>query len=1455
MPSTNLPSSFASAAAGQNASRDARGGSRNDGRGVGSGEWARRDGKTNGTLTFRRSSTTPGQASQPAASSENPYSASTVDSSAMSQTPGGASYDYPTPSQYEKDSILGLYRNGHADIDASRVLEPGWTPGQTNGGATRGWGKTNNNHNSQDPSSCWNPLGDTHPIGINGMSGEEEKAFASDVNSPLKPPIQNKEGGNQGNGPNGRKASLSHGSGAAYGLSSPVSASRPGTRRRETTDSNPFGGAGLGSPSTTRFPREDPAFLFGRKNNDGKEQDPGDDEGAPQGQNQAPSRAPFGSLTRSNTAGNPTMGANISALWGASQPSATGGGGMGSFGQFALPTPTSTIGSGNRGGSRFANLINKDGADATKPNEAMTPEASRTWRPRPRTDTDPFGGDDSLSGSAALGGAQDTSPPSIPNPSNIGMFETPVKGSTGDFGMSGLNLGRQAEPDLGSGSPAHTNPYRSPPAERGESHDDGNHEQQHGAAVGGDQNPAFSTLPRNFPTHALEGGSDRSQTSSAGPRGGYNTSGWPLPLPTSTPDRERAAFGGGVFGNGLFSPMATELQSPGLSGLGAGVFGPPSAGGLGATASHGRSKLGSLFPAAMQAQMQGHEQESLSDSIPDLRQANPLGAIGRNTFAAQPRDTGSPMRSGRGGMFEEMFPSDPTRTHSGFGGADPSHAAAAGVGHPQPFAAGTPGGVEFGSSQSQVRTMVMPDRMRWVYLDPQGQVQGPFSGLEMNDWYKANFFTPDLRVKKVEDPDFEPLGQLIRRIGNSREPFLVPQIGIPHGPPSQAGPFSPSGNTGVIPPLSGVFPSFGRTLTAEEQNNLERRKQEEQQAMAQQRDLMMRQQAIARLQGPGGVPGLHHQHSTHSLQSQPSFGSISSPIGAHPQQPPIGGGVGPTSGFFDSQKQQSATQLPVGSGLEHFREEDLATLNPSERQMLASVQAPTSLTSIFGQQPVGAPANESLRSNLPGTEQLDKDDEGFRERLQEFEDLRAEREAEKTKEQHAAEEEARQQAAAQAPAVHGLKEHTRSPATGIKEIMEEEQQLSLTQQVQKAQAAAAAAKNAAAGLPMPFPPPLPTSGTPLPAPTAQRARSNLPEQYNRSQSGTPDTGSATEPPPLAPWAKEAASRKGPSLKEIQEAEARKAAKAEELAAERRRQAMEQEAAALREREKAIASATGLPTTSTWGNGSPVGSASPWTKPGPVKSTPGASTPGKQKTLADIQREEELRKVKAKENAVQTGIVTAAAAAGKRYADLATKPNNAPGLAQANATAPPPGSGWATVGAGGKVKVPTGPAAQTRSVSAAGVKPTPVVAKAPAKPVAAPAAAPSKSDVAMDEFNKWVQRELSRGLTGVDIESFAATLHFLPLDNTIIADAIYASSKTMHGQHFAEEFIRRKKLAEKGVVEKQGAVGDKGGSSSSGWNEVAKKGGHKEAAPAGDAAAIQGAGYKVVPTRKKAGKKN
>lgn len=1177
--------------------------------------------------------------------------------------------------------------------------------------------------------------------------------------------------------------------------------------------------------------------------------------------------------------------------------------GAGGFGNFALPT-SPAVGDkrpgGATGGSRLAHLIPKDNAEGTGPSkssEAQSPLAQQSWRTRPRTDTDPFGGDEELSGSAVLGGAQDTSSGGPQPPSRAGVLGTPVKGSAGDFGMSGLNLGGQSSGDNGPVSPSETNPYRSPPAER---HDHDGQDSSAGDKIhstGHEQQPHsnYSTLSRGFA--AAFDGSDRSQTSSVGAKA-FLSGGWPAPAGPSagTPDRERSNFGG-AFGSSLFSPIG-DLQSPGLGNLG-GVFGPSNTGSIGRG-----SKLGSLFPPAMQAQMQAHEQESnLSDSLGDLRQSNPLGAIGRSNFAVPTRDTDSPMRSNRG-VFEELFPSsDSSRNLAAFVSSDagqPNIAATV----PQSF---TPvsGGLPFGNAQggvehpsAQVRQMVMPDRMRWVYLDPQGQIQGPFTGLEMNDWYKANFFTPDLRVKKVEDPEFEPLGQLIRRIGNSREPFLVPQIGIAHGPPMQNGPFGPGTGSGIIPPLSGVFPTFGRTLTAEEQNNLERRKQEEQFLMAQQRDFMMRQQAMAKFQMQ---PSLQHHSSAHSLQSQPSFGSITSPLGVPqqqhhqlPHQQPIGAMGGP-GGVFDSHPSvnPAAIRAAMGNG-ELFRPEDLANLSTNERQMLASLQGEPTGTESGAPQPIGTLSDASLRYGLPEANELKEDDEGFKDRLQEFEELRAEHDAaqaagipvDESQESFVKVEETTVTTVTVEPKSEPAPSAGKaSKASKKKTTVVEESSLSLTQQVRKTQASAAAAATVPPppqptelGMPMPFPPP--ASTTPLPAPTAQRARSNLPEQFSRSQTATPDV--VAQPPPLAPWAKEPGQegQKGPSLKEIQEAEARKAAKAEEAAAALRKAAMEQEAALLREKEKSAAAAAvnaGLPATSTWGQGSPVSSVSPWAKPGAAKAkgaTPIAATgaAGAKKTLAEIQREEEARKQKAKEVTTQTGG-GAPISIGKSYANLAGKPNHGP-----SPTVPSPiitaGSGWATVGAGGKVKSPsTVPSQlQSRSGSASSAKPAAVatpVKLAPKSIISNTISQPANA--AMDEFNKWAYRELSRGITGVSdskssldiptitfmvsnmhaiVTSFQADLAVLPLDTGLIADAVYANSTTMDGRHFAEEYVRRKRLAEKGVVEKQTQAESKASSSAGGWNEVAKKSG---AAQARESDAMQSADFKVVPGRKKSKK--
>jgi PERQ amino acid-rich with GYF domain-containing protein len=113
------------------------------------------------------------------------------------------------------------------------------------------------------------------------------------------------------------------------------------------------------------------------------------------------------------------------------------------------------------------------------------------------------------------------------------------------------------------------------------------------------------------------------------------------------------------------------------------------------------------------------------------------------------------------------------------------------------------------------------------------------------------------------------------------------------------------------------------------------------------------------------------------------------------------------------------------------------------------------------------------------------------------------------------------------------------------------------------------------------------------------------------------------------------------------------------------------------------------------------------------------------------------------------------------------------------------------------------------------------------------------------------------LTRPLVDAFATNLLGFPLDASILADAVYANSTTMDGRHFGEEFVRRKKLADKGIVEKQPTPAPTDAKNSSGgWNEVAKKGGSAVASSTSsskDEASIPGGQFKVVPGRKK-GKK-
>jgi len=102
----------------------------------------------------------------------------------------------------------------------------------------------------------------------------------------------------------------------------------------------------------------------------------------------------------------------------------------------------------------------------------------------------------------------------------------------------------------------------------------------------------------------------------------------------------------------------------------------------------------------------------------------------------------------------------------------------AATGQPAAAAAGGGGFFDAGGAYHYNRaaggTFQDPSEVLWFYRDPQGNIQGPFTGADMHEWYKAGFFTAQLLVKRESDPQFIELGMLVQILGNDEEPFLVP---------------------------------------------------------------------------------------------------------------------------------------------------------------------------------------------------------------------------------------------------------------------------------------------------------------------------------------------------------------------------------------------------------------------------------------------------------------------------------------------------------------------------------------------------------------------------------------------------------------------------------------------------------------------------------------------------------
>uniref|UniRef100_A0A8C8CFY0 GYF domain-containing protein n=1 Tax=Oncorhynchus tshawytscha TaxID=74940 RepID=A0A8C8CFY0_ONCTS len=67
------------------------------------------------------------------------------------------------------------------------------------------------------------------------------------------------------------------------------------------------------------------------------------------------------------------------------------------------------------------------------------------------------------------------------------------------------------------------------------------------------------------------------------------------------------------------------------------------------------------------------------------------------------------------------------------------------------------------------QSLTHPAAMKWFYKDPQAEIQGPFSTVEMCEWFQAGYFSMTLLVKRGCDEGFQPLGDVIKMWG--RVPF------------------------------------------------------------------------------------------------------------------------------------------------------------------------------------------------------------------------------------------------------------------------------------------------------------------------------------------------------------------------------------------------------------------------------------------------------------------------------------------------------------------------------------------------------------------------------------------------------------------------------------------------------------------------------------------------------------
>ncbi|KAK4056230.1 kinesin-like protein [Microbotryomycetes sp. JL221] len=724
----------------------------------------------------------------------------------------------------------------------------------------------------------------------------------------------------------------------------------------------------------------------------------------------------------------------------------------------------------------------------------------------------------------------------------------------------------------------------------------------------------------------------------------------------------------------------------------------------------------------------------------------------------------------------------------------------------------------------------------WQYRDPSGQVH-EFSAEMMHEWYTQSFFQMDLRVRRSNELEFETLENLIRRTGNIDSPFLTappqPRAQLPpptavSGWPSAPSPIGRTSSTPTIqrsvsgfqsdaaqsPFLATAQSPFGQhatpdLLTQQTQQQPQPAQQPTQQQAADAWGLPSVSQwdeSVFRAALLGNASQMQQSPVSTSFQQAPQSAAellrqLSQQAQGQQQQSQLGQAPAPmpASPFYNAVPSQHNVDPWSATMLQQQQQQQQQQYTPVQQPAVASTQpwqtimGSSRTASLDVATPIGTSAISPIgppQSSRPAS---------------------------------AAHSPTITRAAA--PASNPMQVPQRSSWESVPTTANSEAEAPAVSTLQKTNADAQPEQ----------------VESPEPVVAKDDGTASLEDDTAASPISATTTEAKTAAS-IAPWLKEEEKTvlSGPSLREIQEAEARESEKRKAAARAQAAQAnllAAQRLAALDASEQQQQ----LPITAGWASSptsmaaskSAAGSAgagAPWSKPGAAPASNGSVG----KSLKEIQEEEQRRK---KEQAAAQAAAQAQAAAalghpvpaatnlagGSSWTTIATRtPPKAASSASSATRSVIPGLPVSAVSAraASKLAANAAPAPSIRPaqpalspVVRASTVPTPVASSTPpaAPSVAKPSVIRSVSVSASSatpqfdsenppppsaDFMKWCRDSL-KGLT-VPMEEFIRMLLSFPLDASadvleIISDSVYANSSTLDGRRFANEFASRRKL--------------------------------------------------------------